>query len=180
MIYAATERLTMTTPYYVPDQSLHVAICSAAERGVAVNLVLPARNDSAIVGAASESLLPELLHAGVHVHLFRPGLIHSKIVDSGRSIRHAGHGQSGSPQFRPELRKLAAAGLPGVYPLNWTCANKAMLTAQRRLTAPMSRHGRFGGGCATTPSRWPARFCKKKAPPAWEDARGVRMLGDCC
>jgi len=80
MIYAATERLTMTTPYYVPDQSLHVAICSAAERGVAVNLVLPARNDSAIVGAASESLLPELLHAGVHVHLFRPGLIHSKIV----------------------------------------------------------------------------------------------------
>ncbi|NBB97998.1 MAG: cardiolipin synthase [Alphaproteobacteria bacterium] len=80
MIYAATDRLTMTTPYYVPDQSLHVAICSAAERGVAVDLVLPARNDSAIVGAASESLMPELLQAGVRVHLFRPGLIHSKIV----------------------------------------------------------------------------------------------------
>ena len=28
----------------------------------------------------AKSLLPELLHAGVHVHLFRPGLIHSKIV----------------------------------------------------------------------------------------------------
>lgn len=80
MIYAATDRLTMTTPYYVPDQSLHVAICSAAERGVAVDLVLPARNDSAIVGAASESLIPELLSAGVSVHLFAPGLIHSKIV----------------------------------------------------------------------------------------------------
>ncbi|MBN2759126.1 MAG: cardiolipin synthase [Rhodobacteraceae bacterium] len=80
MIYAATDRLVMTTPYYVPDQALHVAICSAAERGVAVDLILPARNDSAIVGAASESLLPELLHAGVRVHLFRPGLIHSKIV----------------------------------------------------------------------------------------------------
>lgn len=80
MIYAATDRLMMTTPYYVPDQALHVAICSAAERGVAVDLILPARNDSAIVGAASESLLPELLHAGVRVHLFQPGLIHSKIV----------------------------------------------------------------------------------------------------
>ena len=80
MIYAATDRLTMTTPYYVPDQALHVAICSAAERGVAVDLVLPARNDSAIVGAASESLMPELLQAGVRVHLFAPGLIHSKIV----------------------------------------------------------------------------------------------------
>ncbi|MCL1627643.1 cardiolipin synthase [Roseibaca sp. V10] len=80
MIYAATDRLTMTTPYYVPDQALHVAICSAAERGVAVDLVLPARNDSAIVGAASESLVPELLDAGVRVHLFQPGLIHSKII----------------------------------------------------------------------------------------------------
>jgi cardiolipin synthase len=90
MIYAATDSLVMTTPYYVPDQALHVAICSAAERGVHVDLVLPARNDSAVVGAASESLLPELLDAGVRVHLFQPGLIHSKIVTVDRQFAMLG------------------------------------------------------------------------------------------
>jgi len=80
MIYAATERVVLTTPYYVPDMALHTAICSAAERGVQVDLILPARNDSLIVGAASESLYPDLLRAGVRIHLFEGGLIHSKIV----------------------------------------------------------------------------------------------------
>jgi cardiolipin synthase len=80
MIYAATERLVVTTPYYVPDHALHVAICSAAERGVRVRLILPARNDSRIVGAASESRFEDLLRSGVEIFLFKPGLIHSKIV----------------------------------------------------------------------------------------------------
>ncbi len=80
MLYAATDRLRVTTPYYVPDPALHTAMCSAAERGVKVDLILPARNDSLIVGAASESLYPDLLRAGVRIHLFRDGLIHSKIV----------------------------------------------------------------------------------------------------
>lgn len=80
MLYSATGKITLTTPYYVPDPALHTAICSAAERGVRVDLVLPARNDSMIVGAASESLYPDLLRAGVRIHLFEEGLIHSKIV----------------------------------------------------------------------------------------------------
>ncbi len=80
MFYAATDRLRVTTPYYVPDMALHTALCSAAERGVQVELVLPARNDSLIVGAASESLFPDLLRAGVKLYLFEGGLIHSKIV----------------------------------------------------------------------------------------------------
>ncbi len=80
MMYAATERLVVTTPYYVPDHALHKALSAAAERGVCVDLILPARNDSLIVGAASESLLPDLLRAGVRIHLFEGGLIHSKIA----------------------------------------------------------------------------------------------------
>lgn len=80
MLYAATDRIMLTTPYYVPDPALHTAICSAAERGIKVDLILPARNDNRIVGAASESLFPDLLRSGVRIHLFQDGLIHSKIV----------------------------------------------------------------------------------------------------
>ena len=80
MFYAATRRITVTTPYYVPDPALHIALCSAADRGVQVDMIVPARNDSALVGAASESLFPDLLEAGVRIHQFQHGLIHSKIV----------------------------------------------------------------------------------------------------
>ena len=80
LLYAATRNVMLTTPYYVPDPALHTALCSAAERGVRVDLIVPARNDSAIVGAASESLFPDLLRAGVRIHQFQDGLIHSKIV----------------------------------------------------------------------------------------------------
>jgi len=80
MLYAATERIGLTTPYYVPDPALHTAQCSAPERGLQVDLIMPARSDNAIVGAASESLFPDLLRAGVRIYLFQDGLIHSKIV----------------------------------------------------------------------------------------------------
>lgn len=80
MLYAATDRIVLTTPYYVPDPALHTALCSAAERGVQVDLIVPARSDNAIVGAASESLFPDLLRAGVRIYQFQNGLIHSKIV----------------------------------------------------------------------------------------------------
>ena len=80
MLFAAQERVLVTTPYYIPDQQTQAAICAAALRGVAVTMILPARNDNWIVGAASESHYNELLDCGVRLHAFRPGLLHSKIL----------------------------------------------------------------------------------------------------
>ena len=80
MLHAARDRVTITTPYYVPDAALDAAIRAAARRGVEVTLILPARNDSMIVGAASEGFWYGLLAAGVRLHLFRPGLLHAKIM----------------------------------------------------------------------------------------------------
>ena len=80
MIFGAREQVILTTPYYVPNNALHGAICAAARRGVRVTLILPARNDSWVIGSASESLYPEMLRAGVRIMAFAPGLIHAKIV----------------------------------------------------------------------------------------------------
>ena len=80
MIFGARRQVILTTPYYVPNNALHSAICAAARRGVEVTLILPARNDSWVIGAASESLYPEMLRAGVRIMAFEPGLIHAKIV----------------------------------------------------------------------------------------------------
>lgn len=78
LMYAAREELRITTPYYVPDEALQAALRAAARRGVATTLILPAKNDSWIVAAASRSYYAELLEAGVRIFEFEGGLLHSK------------------------------------------------------------------------------------------------------
>ncbi|MFT4148721.1 MAG: cardiolipin synthase [Paracoccaceae bacterium] len=80
LFYAAKARVTITTPYFLPDAALHEAICAAARRGVITTLILPERNDSRIVAAASEGYYYSLLRSGVRLHLFRGGLLHAKIL----------------------------------------------------------------------------------------------------
>lgn len=80
MIHGARDRVTITTPYYVPDTALDSAIRAAARRGVEVTMILPARNDSLVVGATSQGFYYGLLAAGVRIFLFEPGLLHAKIL----------------------------------------------------------------------------------------------------
>lgn len=80
MLHAARESVTITTPYYVPDNALDAAIRAAARRGVKVTMILPARNDSLVVGSTSQGFYYGLLSAGVRLMLFQPGLPHSKIM----------------------------------------------------------------------------------------------------
>ncbi len=79
-IYQARRRLVLITPYFVPDDPLVAALCSAADRGVEVQLVLPARNDSRMVNYACNAFFDELLHSGVEIHLYAAGLLHTKCV----------------------------------------------------------------------------------------------------
>lgn len=79
-IYAARKTLVLTTPYFVPSDDLLHAICTAAQRGVAVTIILPQRNDSLLVSWASRAFFAELLEAGVKVVLFNGGMLHTKSV----------------------------------------------------------------------------------------------------
>jgi len=78
LMHAARRELIITTPYFVPDESIMSALCSAAYRGVDLTMIFPARNDSWIVAAASRSYYADLLAAGVRIHEFSGGLLHTK------------------------------------------------------------------------------------------------------
>ena len=78
LMHAARRELVITTPYYVPDESMQDALCAAGHRGVDTTIVFPARNDSRVVAAASHSYYAELLAAGVKVHEYTGGLLHTK------------------------------------------------------------------------------------------------------
>jgi cardiolipin synthase len=79
-IYSAQAELIITTPYFVPDESLLTALMSAAHRGVAVTLVIPAKNDSRLVDFASRAVFEDLLAAGVQIAAFKGGLLHTKSI----------------------------------------------------------------------------------------------------
>jgi cardiolipin synthase len=78
LIYDARSELLITTPYYVPDESLQAALCASALRGVDTTIVFPARNDSWVVAAASRSYYRDLLAAGVRIFEYVGGLLHTK------------------------------------------------------------------------------------------------------
>lgn len=79
-IYAAREQLVITTPYLVPSDDLLHAICTAAQRSVEVHIIVPLHNDSMLVDWASRAFFAELLEAGVMIHQFEGGLLHTKSV----------------------------------------------------------------------------------------------------
>ena len=84
-IYGAQKKLVLTTPYFVPDESLITALISAAHRKVDVIIVVPAEVDSRLVHYASRSLFDNLMSAGVTIAAFKGGLLHTKsiTVDDG-------------------------------------------------------------------------------------------------
>ena len=86
LMYSARNKLLVTTPYFVPDESMQGALCAAARRGVETTIIFPARNDSWIVAAASHSYYAELLEAGVNIHEYVGGLLHTKSMTVDEDI----------------------------------------------------------------------------------------------
>jgi cardiolipin synthase len=78
LMFAARRELVISTPYYVPNESMQDSLRTAAYRGVDTTIIFPARNDSWVVGAASRSYYTDLLNAGVKIYEYVGGLLHTK------------------------------------------------------------------------------------------------------
>jgi cardiolipin synthase len=79
-IGTAHQQVTLTTPYLIPDEPTMLALAMAVDRGVAVKIVIPAVSDQLIVGVASRHYYAPLMNAGVQIHLYQPGLMHTKSI----------------------------------------------------------------------------------------------------
>jgi cardiolipin synthase A/B len=79
LVYLARHNLSLTSPYFVPDESLMEAITTAAYRGVAVELFVSEQADQFIVQHAQASYYEALLEAGVRIYLYpKPTVLHAK------------------------------------------------------------------------------------------------------
>lgn len=81
-IAMATEELLITSPYFIPGESVLDALCIAAMSGVKIKLLVPLVSDSAFVNAAARSYYGELLTAGAEIYLYQKGFVHAKTLVS--------------------------------------------------------------------------------------------------
>lgn len=77
-IHAATRRIWLTTPYFVPGEAGMMALTSAALSGLDVRLLLPKMSDSRLVTWCVRSYYDDLLAAGVKIYEYGPRMLHSK------------------------------------------------------------------------------------------------------
>ena len=79
LVHRAQHKLSLTSPYFVPDDSLLEAITTAGYRGVAVELFVSEQADQFVVQHAQASYYEVLLEAGVRIYLYpKPTVLHAK------------------------------------------------------------------------------------------------------
>ena len=84
-IYLATKEILITTPYFIPGDSILDALRIASLSGISVKLLVPGKCDSKLVNAASKVNYNELLQAGVEIYIYQKGFVHAKtLVTDGK------------------------------------------------------------------------------------------------
>ncbi|MFT5736716.1 MAG: cardiolipin synthase [Maribacter sp.] len=107
-IGAAKKKILITTPYFIPGESLIDVLIIAAQGGLKVQLLVPGVSDSKLVNAAARSYYTELLKYGVEIFLYNKGFIHGKtmVVDDDLAIIGSANMDYRSFEFNFEINAL--------------------------------------------------------------------------
>jgi cardiolipin synthase len=82
LIGSARKSLKITTPYFLPDDSLSKELVRAMrERHVRVQILLPGKHsDHSMTRSSSRGTYGDLLKAGAEIYEYQPAMIHAKIM----------------------------------------------------------------------------------------------------
>jgi cardiolipin synthase len=85
-IAAASERLWITSAYFVPNHQVSAALIAAAARGVDVRVLTngPLSNHK-VTWHAGRASYQSLLQGGVNIYEYRPTVLHSKVITADAS-----------------------------------------------------------------------------------------------
>lgn len=79
-ITTARRYIYIQSPYFLPTESLLIALQTAAQSGVDVRIMLPRKSDVVLAHHASRSYIKEVLRAGIKVYFYNPGFLHAKMM----------------------------------------------------------------------------------------------------
>jgi len=104
LFHAARRRITIANPYVVPEETLLLALTSAAQRGVEVTLIVSEIGDQFLESHAQGSYYEELLKAGVHIYRYQaPVILHSKSISIDDDIAVIGSSNMDIRSFQLNL-----------------------------------------------------------------------------
>ena len=90
MISSAHRFLYITTPYFIPDESVMRTLCIAGDGGVDVRLMLSGKPDHWYADWVAESYFGNLLAHGVKIYRYTPGFLHAKSIMVDREAAFVG------------------------------------------------------------------------------------------
>ena len=109
LIYGARHRISITSPYFVPDESLLYAITTAAQRGVAVELFVSEESDQFMVDHAQKSYYTDAARGrGADLQLPAADCAARQAPDGRRRGRGDRVVEHGHPVVQPRLRGVGA------------------------------------------------------------------------
>ena len=140
LVYAATHRIILVSPYFVPDDSMLYSITTAAQSGLEVQLFVSEIGDQFLVYHAQRSYYEALLQGG-GAHLPVPAA--DDPARQAHDLRRRGRGhrleQHGHALVHPRPRDLGD-GARGVVPDR--AAGASRTTTARSAASSPSRSGR--------------------------------------
>ena len=86
ILTTAQKEIFLTTPYFIPDESMIMALKSAAMSGIKVKVLVQGKPDHKISYLASSSYFEDLLNAGVEIYRYQKGILHSKVLTVDQQI----------------------------------------------------------------------------------------------
>ena len=79
-INMANERIYITSPYFIPNDSILTALTTAARSGIDVRMIIPYKSDSWPAQYATDSYIAQCLNSGMRIFRYKKGFVHAKTM----------------------------------------------------------------------------------------------------
>lgn len=99
-INAATKKISVVTPYFLPESNILTALEMSAMRGVEVEIIIPQISDHMIMNWAEEPNFRNLIKKGVKIYRTPPPFDHSKVLVVDNELVYIGSANWDVRSFR--------------------------------------------------------------------------------
>ncbi|MGB5308763.1 MAG: cardiolipin synthase, partial [Arenicellales bacterium] len=121
IINSARQRIWLSSPYFVPDESILSALTLARLRGVNIRIIIPEMPDNKLMYFAAYDYFDELSECGIEFYRYQDGFTHEKVVLVDDSLSAIGTANFDNRSFRLNFEITALIG-----DADFTCETEKM------------------------------------------------------